>query len=193
MLRVTPALVADALILLITTPRSVRIRVSLRTDWPRCQRASSCNTDGGPHPPCTSAMVWTCLCLLKRPHALCQLRLRRSPIGSSRGVRRRLAAPLASLPGPVTCCAARRNHGAPTPARRDESIKPPTSSPHARRPNVVGVAVACMAWLALGPSHRQARDRRRVAPAAAFVCSGPGRANRNSAPDARASHRTSVP
>jgi hypothetical protein len=81
-----------------------------------------------------------------------------SPIASARDFRRRLAAPLPSVHGPITRLAAPGDHRAPTSARRRES-KPPPSSFDVGRPNPLGVARALMARLALGYSHRQAGAR----------------------------------
>ena len=88
----------------------------------------------------------------------------RSPIASIRGVRRLLAAPLASVHGPVTGVAAPGNHRAPTPTRRRESIAPLPSPLDARRSNALGVVLARMVRLALGHSHRPAGNRHCVAP-----------------------------
>ena len=66
------------------------------------------------------------------------------PIVCSRVVRRRLAAPLASVHGPLTRLAAPGNHRAPTPAGRPESISTPTPSFDVGRPHALGMARARM-------------------------------------------------
>ena len=47
-----------------------------------------------------------------------------SPIASFRGVRRPLAAPLASVHDPITAVAGPGNHRAPTPVLRNKSFRP---------------------------------------------------------------------
>ncbi len=89
----------------------------------------------------------------------------RSPIGSIRGVRPRFAAPLASVPRPVARVAAPRNPCAPTSAHGGPSIAPAAPPFDVGRPDAVGVALACLARLALGPSHCEAGDGHRLAPA----------------------------
>ena len=77
--------------------------------------------------------------------------------------RRRLAAPFASIPGSVASLASPRDHRAPTPAGRRESIASLTASIDGRRPDAVGVALARVARLAVGRSHHQAGDPGRMA------------------------------
>jgi len=119
----------------------------------------------------------------------------------SRVVRRRLTAPLASVHGPLTRLAAPGNHRAPTPAGRRESSPTPTPSFDVGRPHAVGVARARMVRLALGGVHRQAGDRRRVAPARLSLVLDveepppdrpPGRAAGRSRVDSRHVHRESA-
>src|SRR6187431_1226074 len=86
-------------------------------------------------------------------------------VASFRGIRRPLAAPLASVHDPITAVAAPGNHRAPTPAGRRESIALPASPLDARRSDAVGVALALMVRLAFDHSHRQAGNRHYVAPA----------------------------
>ena len=66
--------------------------------------------------------------------------------------------------GPVPRVAAPRNPRAPTSAHGCPSIAAPTSPFDVDRPDAVGVALASLARLAAGSSHRQAGDRRRLAP-----------------------------
>jgi hypothetical protein len=54
---------------------------------------------------------------------------------------------------------------------------PPTPPLDVDKPNAVGVTVAAMARLAVGPLHRQAVNRHRLAIAAAFAGSGRGKAD----------------
>jgi hypothetical protein len=81
-----------------------------------------------------------------------------------RGVRRRLAAAFASVPGPIARVAASRDSRAPTSARGGQSITPSTPPFDLGRPDAVGVALASLARLAVRCTHREAGDRRRLAP-----------------------------
>ena len=78
-----------------------------------------------------------------------------------------------------------------------QSVPPPTSPRHVGRPDVVGVALAGMARLAFGRSHRQAGNRHRVAPARLSSVLDveeptphrpPDRSTRRSRPDPRTVH-----
>ena len=83
---------------------------------------------------------------------------------------RRCATPFAWVRVPVACVAASGNSRPPAPANGGPSIAPPTPPIDVGRPCAVGVALASLAPIAVGASHRQAGDRRClfVAPTAMF-------------------------
>ena len=87
----------------------------------------------------------------------------RAPVGSHSGVRPGFAPPLASIPHQVTRVATPRDSGAPRSARGGQPNAPSPSTIGVDRPGALGVSLADVAWLAVGPAHRQAGDRRRLA------------------------------